>query len=547
MFGIAMNGAPKYTPQDTHLDYVNPDAPKGGHIKIAAIGSFDNLNPFSIKGVPAEGLELINDRLMRRVWDEPFTMYPLIAQSIDVPEDRSSITFHLDPRARFHDGSPITADDVQFSFETLRDHGRPNMQRIYKLAKDVKVQDKHTITFTFGEGYNRETVMIFALMPVLSKTWWKDRNFEETLTDIPLGSGPYKIKKSETGRAITYERVHDYWAKDLLANKGQYNFDEITYDYYRDDTIALEAFKKGDLSWRREYDISKWESAYDGLEQSGIVKLEAPHQRPERTHGFIFNMRRAPFDNIDVRKALVLAFDADWIGKNIFYGKVKQIDSIFPNSILADPDRKAPDYPSFRHQLKAAGDLLNRAGWIIQNGQRVNKDTGKPLSFELLVSTPQEEKVALTYKQSLAKLGVDMTIRRLDSATFTERKMSYAYDVIAMYWQNSLSPGTEQMVYWSCDAAHKKGSFNYAGICDPAVDKLAASIASATTYDDLKTIAHKLDHILMAKYFFVPLFYKGADYIALQNSIAHPDKTPIYGIVTESWWQKSAKNQPQNK
>ncbi|MCK5385322.1 MAG: ABC transporter substrate-binding protein, partial [Alphaproteobacteria bacterium] len=303
---LAMHNQSQYNETSTHLSYVNPDAPKGGSLKIAAIGTFDTLNPYSLKGQPPENMNLIYDRLMRRVWDEPFTMVPLIAQSVNIPDDRSSITFHLNPEARFHDDSAITSQDVLFSFETLKEHGRPNMRRIYRLVEKAEIIDNHTIRFALGDTYDRETVMIIALMPVISKNWWETRDFDSTLLEPPLANGPYRIKEMEQGRTITYEHIKDYWAKDLFANKGQYNFDTITYNYFRDDTIALEAFKKGDLDLRREWDVSKWQSAYDDISPD-MIRLSAPHQRPERTHGFIFNLRRKPFDDLNVRKALTLA------------------------------------------------------------------------------------------------------------------------------------------------------------------------------------------------------------------------------------------------
>lgn len=554
-----MHGNPKYTPDIEYLDYANPNAPKHGDIKVAAIGTFDTLNPYSIKGQAPEYMSLVYDRLMRRVWDEPFTMYPLIAERAEVSDDRSEVTFHINPKARFHDGSPITAHDVMYSFETLKELGRPNMRRIYKLVDKAKIKSKHEIYFHFGEGYDRETVMIFALMPVLSKSWWSAHNFDSTITEIPLLNGPYKIKESETGKKIIYERVEDYWASDLLVNKGHYNFNTITYDYFRDDTIALEAFKKGDLDIRREWDIAKWQSAYDNLSHD-IIRDQIPHQRPERAHGFIMNLRRAPFDNINVRKALSLAFDEDWVSGNIYHHQFKRVDSFYPNSALAAPsifeehtlsmaqkfadtlpsDFYVPDAltqkKSYRDRLQTASQLLEDAGWIVKDGKRVQKDTSSPLTFKLIVSTPQEEKIALTYKRSLKRLGIDLSIRMLDSATFQERKMNYDYDMISFYWQNSLSPGTEQMLYWSCASAKKTAQFNFSGICNPALDHFSSSIANAQTYDELLSYAHIIDRILYSSYIMVPLFYNGADYIAYNKNIHHPEKPPLYGAVVETWW-----------
>ena len=565
---LAMHNQSQYNETSTHLSYVNPDAPKGGSLKIAAIGTFDTLNPYSLKGQPPENMNLIYDRLMRRVWDEPFTMVPLIAQSVNIPDDRSSITFHLNPEARFHDDSAITSQDVLFSFETLKEHGRPNMRRIYRLVEKAEIIDNHTIRFALGDTYDRETVMIIALMPVISKNWWETRDFDSTLLEPPLANGPYRIKEMEQGRTITYEHIKDYWAKDLFANKGQYNFDTITYNYFRDDTIALEAFKKGDLDLRREWDVSKWQSAYDDISPD-MIRLSAPHQRPERTHGFIFNLRRKPFDDLNVRKALTLAFDNEWIGKNLFHGKFKRINSFFPNSILSAPsspeekeieqlNKWREDIPkesyeslfnlfhptgikkqSMRTKLQKADALLKLSGWIVENGKRIHKNTKEPMRFEILLSSVQEEKIALTYKRTLERLGIDLDIRMADSATFQKRKNVYDYDILTHYWQNSLSPGTEQMLYWSCNAAEKTAGFNYSGICSKAIDHYAAKIADAKSYDELTLYAHLIDRIGLSEYILVPFFYKGVDYIAHKKTLSYPENTPIYGVILESWWRET--------
>lgn len=533
-----MHGQSKYGPNDTHLDYANPEAPKGGDIKMAATGSFDTLNPYALKGQAAQGLNLVYDRLMARVWDEPFTLYPLIAERVDVPEDRSSLTVHINPKARFHDRSPVTADDVIFSFETLRDLGRPNMRRIYKLVENVKKLDAHGVRFSFGEGYDRETVMIVAMMPVLSKTYWEGRDFEATLLEPPLLNGPYRIKEVHPGRKIVYERVKDYWAKDLLPNVGHYNFDTLTYDYFRDDTAALESFMKGDLDLRYEFNASKWETAY-GTDDPNLIKYEAPHQRPQRVKAMIFNLRRAPFDDLNVRQALALALDEEWIGKNIYYGKQRRIQSYFPNSVLSRP--LPPDEAvSYRMKLRQAADLLKQAGWVIEDGKLV-KD-GKPFHFEIILNAQEDEKIALNFKKALERLGISMDIRVLDSATFQKRSGDYDYDMVLHYWQNSLSPGTEQMLYWGCDAAGRPAGFNYSGICDPQIDTVAASIADARDYNELTRRARHLDMLLWDKTLSIPLFYSPVDYIAYHPPLSHPSVTPIYGSVLESWWTEGKKN-----
>jgi microcin C transport system substrate-binding protein len=565
-YGLAMHGKPKYTAQESHLEYANPDAPKGGDIKIAAIGSYDTLNPYSIKGQPPENMNLVYDRLMRRIWDEPFTMYPLIAKSIDVSDDRSEVTFHINPKARFHDNSPITANDVLYSFETLKSYGRPNMRRIYKLVDKVEVKSPHEIYFHFGEGYDRETVMILAMMPVISKQWWSAHDFDSTITKVPLLNGPYKIKKSDIGNKITYERVKDYWAADLFVNKGHYNFDTITYEYYRDDTVALESFNKGDLDLRREWNINKWSSGYSNL-PGNYVRKETPHSRPERAHGFIFNLRRPVFQDINVRKALSLAFNDEWVSKNIFHDRFKRIQSFYPNSALDGSGKITEDTQSlmnewksdipliafaetlkpnpndkYRQKLRRAAALLDQAGWVIENGLRVNKDTKTPLTFEIIQSTPQEEKIALSYKQNLSRLGIVPTIRTLDTTTFQKRKTSYDYDMIMTYWQNSLSPGTEQMLYWSCAAAKQEAQFNFSGICNSALDHFSSSIANAKTYDELTSYAHIIDRILLSEHIMIPLFYKGNDYISFNQTIGSPDTIPTYGIVLETWWKNQNGN-----
>lgn len=562
--GLAMHGTPKYAPDASHLDYANPDAPKGGTLRQAGIGTFDTVNPFSIKGKAAEGLALVHDRLMTRVWDEPFTLYPLIAARADVPDDRSGITFHIDPRARFQDGSPITADDVIFSYETLKTTGRPNMRRVYALAAGAEKIDERTVAFKFGPGYDRETAMIFAIMPVLSKAWWTGKTFDATTLAVPVASGPYKIDAIDPGRQITYKRVPDYWAADQFPNKGLYNFDTITYDYFRDDMIAFEAFKAGTLDFRRELDAGRWASAYDfPAARAGDVRLDTlEHHRTERTRGLIFNARRAPFDDRRVRMALAQVLDFDWINQNLFHGQYKQVRSIYPNSELAADgtpsaaetallapfrDTLPPevfgaawqpppskDQTDQRANLRRAGQLLDEAGWTVQNGQRM-KD-GKPFTFEITLSAPEDEKIALSYVRSLKRLGITANVRILDSAAFIGRLNEYDYDMVLYYWQNSLSPGTEQVQYWTCQAAQEKSRWNYPGICEPAIDALAGAIANAQTREELVTTARALDRAVMAGYYMVPLYYAGKDYAAARRAVHRPAVTPLYGIVTETWW-----------
>ncbi|MGB4057369.1 MAG: extracellular solute-binding protein [Alphaproteobacteria bacterium] len=546
-FGLSMHGQPKYKAESPHLDYVNPDAPKGGTLTMAGLGSFDSVNPFALKGKAAEGLNLVYDRLMTRVWDEPFTMYPLIAEKMDVAEDRSSVTVHINPKARFHDGSPITADDVIFSFETLREHGRPNMRRVYKLVKEIRKIDSLTVHFAFGSGYDHETVMILAMMPVLSKKWWTEKTFDAGTLTIPLQSGPYKIASIDPGRRIIYERVKDYWAKDLFQNVGHNNFERIIYDYYRDDGVAFEAFKAGNLSLRREYDAGKWNSGYTipAVSSGKVAKESLTHGRPEKTRAFIFNTRRAPFDDIHVRQALNLLFDFDWMNKNLFHGKYKPINSYFPNSELAAQNQPPSTKSNMRENMRKADKLLKEAGWIVTNGKRMKPD-GTPFKFEIILSDSSDKKIALQFKNALKKMGIDIDIRLLDGADYIRRMNEYDYDMTLYYWQATLSPGTEQVLNWSCESAKQSGRFNYAGVCTPEIDSLAASIAQAKDRETLVSTVRALDKKLMEGSYIIPLYYAGTDDIAYWKPLRHPEKPPLYGTVLETWWMDTPESGKQH-
>ncbi|MCD8498372.1 MAG: extracellular solute-binding protein [Alphaproteobacteria bacterium] len=564
-YGLAMHGTPKYTAADKHLSYASPTAQKGGTFKQKALGTFDSLNPFAIKGKAAEGLELTYDRLMARVWDEPFTLYPLIASAVEVPDDRSSITFTINKDAKFQDGNAITADDVIFSFETLKEQGRPNMRRVYQLVSEAKILDDGRVKFTLGDGYDRETVMILAIMPVLSKKYWEGKTFDSASLTPPVTSGPYKIAEVDPGRRITYKRDPDYWAKDLLTARGLYNFDQITYDYYRDDTVAFEAFKAGETDFRREMDAGKWAGAYDfpALISGAVVKEAIPHGRPERVNAFIFNTRRAPFDDIKVRAALNLAFDFEWANENLFHKAYKRINSYYPNSELAASGEPTPEElailepfkdslspavfgPAYqppvsnettrRVNLRKASDLLKEAGWDVKDGVR-QKD-GKPLTFEILLSAPEDEKLALHFIRSLERLGIKARPRVLDAANYRGRLNEYDFDMTLYYWLSSLSPGTEQVLYWGCQVAKEPARWNFAGICNPAVDAIAAAIPEAKTREGLVAHVHALDRILTHGQYMIPLYYKGTDNVAFKKDIKHPVETPLYGMVIETWWKE---------
>ncbi|MEA1937959.1 MAG: extracellular solute-binding protein [Pseudomonadota bacterium] len=568
--GIAMHGAPKYEAGFAHLDYASPAAPKGGDLRMAATGSFDNLNAASFKGNKAAGLHLTAATLMARIWDEPFSLYDYVAQSVRLPEDRSWIEFKLNPAARFDTGSAITVSDVIFTFEALRDHGRPNTRRIYGLVDKVEQTGQDTIRFDLGDGYDRETALILAMMPVMSRSYWKTRDISATTLETPPTAGPYRIVMMEAGRTITYERVKSWWGASLPVMVGHHNFDRVIYDYYRDGDVALAGFRAGESDLRREWSAAKWATGYDFSDaKTGAVKLEMlPHGRPEWARALIFNTRKPVFANLDVRKALTLTFDFEWMNKTLFHGAFKRMASFFPNSGLAHRGRPAGEelrilrayrdvLPSelfegpyrppmtdgsgptgLRANLREAVRLLKTAGYKSGNGNMMNIATGEPLTFEVLLSNPSDEKLALTWAESLRRIGIEVTVRTVDSTQYIGRREAFDYDMILDKWISTLSPGNEQLFYWGSDAADQNGSRNYAGVKSAAIDAIAAQIAESKTRDGLVAATRALDRALCFGHYAIPLYYLGADRVAYRNTLARPSVTPLYGMVIETWWSR---------
>ncbi len=458
----------------------------------------------------------------------------------------------------------MTAEDVKFSYEMFRQYGHPVRRRVYGLITAVKIISDHDIKFTFGDGYDRESALILAIMPVLPKHYWETHDISRTTLEPPLGSGPYKIKSVEPGRRIVYERVKDYWAKDLPVNVGHYNFDTVTFSYYRDDDIALEAFKAGDYNLRHEYNIHKWLTAYDfrALKTGRVIKEEIRHHRPEWLHAIIFNTRRPLFQDRRVREALGLMFNFDWINKNLFFGAFRRISSIYPNSELAATGKpqgeELAQLGKFRDQLppevfgsawqppsadmranqRKAMKLLKEAGWVYEDQELVNQETGAPFNFEILLNDPGDEKIALEFARALKKIGIAARVRTVDSAQFTGRLDAYDYDMVMHRWTNSLSPGSEQLNYWGTAAARNKGARNYAGIESPAVDALCNGIARATDRQALVARARALDRAIMWGYYMIPMSYLGRDLVAYSTDIRRPEAVPVYGIVQETWWMQ---------
>ncbi|MGE0668565.1 MAG: extracellular solute-binding protein [Sphingomonadales bacterium] len=563
MHGIAMHGEPKYKAGFSHTDYVNPDAPKGGRLVMSKAGSFDSLNPFIIRGNRADGVSLTFDTLMTRGLDEPFTLYGLIAESVEVPDDRSWVIFRLRPEARFHDGRPVTADDVIFSLETLRDHGRPNHHTYYSQVTRIEKLGPRAVKLSFGATADRELPMILGLLPVLPKHWFEGRVFDQPSLDAIPGTGPYKVETVSPGRSITYRRDPGYWGRDLPINRGRYNFDRVRFDYFRDDDMALEAFKAGSVDFRAETSPRKWASAYDGeaLRDGRIVMRVLPNGLPAGLNGMVFNTRRPLFRDRRVREALVEAFNFEWLNEKLFYGAYARTMGIFDNSELSAPLEPGPDerrladelgasdHPALRAPLRPpprAGDggranlaraksMLDALGYRLRNGALADP-AGAPFRFEIMLDDPSNLRVAQQYARDLARLGIRAEPRLVDAAQYQERMTTYDFDMAVYFWGQSLSPGNEQAFYWGSAAADRPGTRNYMGVKDPLIDRLVERITAARTRAGLVTAARLLDRVIRAGVYVIPLYHLKGDRVAYWNRIAMPEVTPLTGYAFETWW-----------
>jgi len=570
LHGLAMHGLPLHKIQENYLPYVNPNAPKGGTLRLGVYGSFDNLNRIAFKGSKASGLGYVNDTLMRRVWDEAFTLYGLIAEFIEIPEDRSSITFYINRRAKFHDGSSITREDVLFSLKTFQTLGTPNQKKTYSKIIKTEMVDNNGIKMFFSNNEDKELPLIVAgFLPIVPKKYYENIDVTKTFLNIPLGSGPYKIKSLEPGRQIIYERIKNYWAKDLLVNKGQYNFDTLIYDYYKDSNVLLEAFKVGEYDYRREHNVKKWKSNYDfdAVNQGDVILQEINNDRPTGMNALVMNSRKDIFNNRRVRLALSYAYDHEWINKALYDNAYTRTDSYFDNSPLASsglpselelellypwndlipkevftssyapPVSDGSGIP--RSNLRVAKKILEKEGWFIENGKLMKN--GKEFSFEFLIVSPSVEKIALAFQKTLEVLGITMSIRTVDSSQYQARMINYDFDMIKASWNVSLSPGNEQQFYWGSDVGKKDGSKNYAGVNSPVVDDLIKKLIGAKNREELTTTIHALDRVLLWGHYVIPLYHSNTDRIAYWNFLEYPDIIPLYGIVIESWWANPEK------
>jgi microcin C transport system substrate-binding protein len=567
--GAAMHGAPKYPAGFSHFDYVDPNAPKGGEIRLAETGGWDSFNPFTVKGEAPSGADLPFETLMIESADEPFSEYGLLAESIEFPADRSWVAFTLRPKARWHDGKPITADDVVFSFDILKTKGHPRYRFYYAAVDKVEKVGERKVRFTFKPGDNRELPLILGQLPVLPKHYWKGRDFAATTLEPPLGSGPYKAGPFETGRTVTWVRVKDYWGADLPVRRGQYNFDRIRYDSYRDTTVALEAFKAGEYDWRLEMEAKKWATGYQdwsGLKDGRGLKEAFPNQRPAGMQAYVYNLRRPLFQDAKVREALAYAFDFEWTNKTLFYGQYKRTTSFFANSDMAatglpgpkelevlEPLRdkvppqvftsvyKPPETEgdgNIRANLRAAMRLLEEAGWTVQNGKLV-KD-GRPFVFEILLVQPVWERIALPFARNLERLGIEANVRVVDTAQYKNRVDQYDYDMVVQVWGQSQSPGNEQASFWGSAAADAVGGQNLAGIKNPAVDALVAALIAAPDRETLVARARALDRVLLWNHYVIPQWHLGVDRVAWWDKFGRPDITPASGVRPMAWWAKDS-------
>ncbi|TYT74394.1 extracellular solute-binding protein [Desulfobotulus mexicanus] len=564
--GIALWGEPQYGTDFTHFAYARPDAPKGGHLRMAATGSFDSFHPFTIRGTAAAGVGLLYETLMTASLDEPSSSYGLIAGSVSVSEDRTSVTFRLRPEARFHDGHPVLAEDVVFSFQILIREGSPHYRKYYEDITGVHAPDEHTVRFDIRPGSAMETPYILGQLPVLPAHVWKEREFSRSSLETPVGSGPYRIHSFDAGRRITYIRDKDYWGWHLPVNQGHYNFDFISWEYFRDATVSLEAFKAGVFDYRLENTAKTWATLYDGpaFRDGRIRKETIPHERPQGMQGFVFNIRKPVFRDRAVRKALSLVFDFEWANTHLFYGQYSRSHSFFQNSpmaaegfpseeelVLLEPFRHLLPESAFgtaivppvtdgsgniRPLLREADRILNEAGWILKGGKRIHKETGRPLSFEILLASPSFQRIAMPFRQNLARLGVDASVRVVDRTRYVRQLQDFNYDMIVGNFRQSHSPGSEQRDFWSSEAASVPGGRNTIGIADPVVDALVEHILNAENREELITACRALDRVLRASHYVIPQWFNASYRIAYWDKLRHPEKSPEHGLGIYTWW-----------
>ena len=570
--GLAMHGEPALPPDFPHLPYADPDAPQGGTITFGILGTFDSLNPFIARGTIALGLRdllygnLVYESLLDRNRDEPFSLYGLLAENVSTPEDRTEVTFVLRPEARFSDGAPVTPEDVIFSFEVLRDRGRPNYRTYYgKVATAEKVGERG-VRFVFAGGEDRELPLILGLMPILPSHLVDRERFGETTLAPPVGSGPYRVTGVDPGKRLTLTRDPDYWGNALPINRGRYNAEEIRFDYFRDQNAMFEAFKKGLIDVFLETDPTRWATGYafPAVANGDVVRKEVPTATPRGMFAFAFNTRRPIFEDIRVREALAAMFDFEWINANLLNGLYARTGSYFEGSALAStgrpaseaertmlagfPDAVRPDVlegrwrpPATdgsgrdRRTIRAALALLGEAGWEIRDGRLVHVATGRPMAFEILVATRPDERLALAYARLLKPLGIDVAVRYVDAAQYQARLTAFDFDMVRVMWPSSLSPGNEQLFRWSSEAADAEGSFNFAGARSAAVDAMIAEMLAAEDRERFEGAVRALDRVLLSGHYVVPLYHTPVQWVAHWTRVRPAPKPSLTGVELETW------------
>jgi peptide/nickel transport system substrate-binding protein len=569
-YAIAMHGNPAQPANFTHMPYVNPDAPKGGRLAWSVLGTFDSLNPLIVRGLAVQQMRgYVVESLMARGNDEAFTLYGLLAKSVETDDERTYVTFRLDPRAKFSDGTPVLAEDVLFSWALLRDHGRPNHRNYYSKVTAAEALDPLTVRFDIKAAQDRELPLILGLMPVLPRHGTDVATFEETSMTAPVGSGPYRVTAVKPGASVTLTRNPDYWGRDLPISLGLWNFDEIRLDFYREANGQFEAFKRGLYDFRVENEPLRWHDGYDfpAAKDGRVIRDAIKTGMPQPSEFLVFNTRRPVFSDVRVRQALTLLFDFEWINRNYFFGLYSRSASYFAGSELsayqkpADAHEKellkpfaahiAPDILDGSYRLpvtdgsgrdrttlRSALNLFSQAGYDLDGTVLRQRSTKTPLAFEMLVTTRDQERVALAYSRDLKRAGIDATVRAVDPVQFDQRRLGYDFDMIQNRWDQSLSPGNEQSFYWGSEAANVQGTRNYMGAKDAAIDAMIAELLRAHDRPDFVSAVRALDRALMSGFYAIPVFNVGEQWIARWNRIERPNATALVGYLPESWWQR---------
>jgi len=570
-----MHGEPAFPPDFTAFRYVNPDAPKGGRLTQGVLGTFDSLNPFIVKGLPVPAFQIrgpVIESLMARGYDEPFTLYGLLARSVETDPDRTYVTFELDPRATFADGVPVTAADVIFSWQLLRDHGRPNYRTYYLKVTAATALTERTVRFDLAGNEDRELPLILGLMPILPRHAVDPKRFEETSLAPPLGSGPYVVAEVDAGRSVTLRRNPDYWGRDLAVNRGLWNFDTVRLDFYRDASSHFEAFKKGLYDVRTETDPGRWETSYDfpAVRDHRVVKEEFAYGLPKSMTALVFNSRRAVFADVRVREAISMLFDFEWINRSFFFGRYRRTAGFFEDSELSARGRPADaverallaPFPEAvrrdvldgtwappssdgtgrdREALRRAIALFRDAGYELDGMMLRDRGTGAPLTFEILVPDKNQERLALAFSQNLKRAGIELRIRVVDAVQYEQRRNDFDFDMIQNRWDQSLSPGNEQAFYWGSAAADEPGSRNYMGMRSAAADAMIAALLNARERDAFVAAVRALDRVLMSGIYVVPLYHLPTQWVARWSVVRHPSATSLSGYLPETWWRGPTK------